>query len=63
MRERVKAMNTGQFDQLLTAMVDLAESMGKYRDELVKRGFTREESLQLVVALQTTMITNQNGKG
>ncbi|MBX4149522.1 hypothetical protein [Paenibacillus lautus] len=47
---------TAQWDQMLAAMRDMAELLAKYRDELLKQGFDRQEVMRLVVEYQKTTL-------
>ncbi|MGE7828912.1 hypothetical protein [Paenibacillus sp. NPDC093718] len=53
--ERVEVMNTAQWDQLMTSLRDTAEIMAKYRDELLKQGFNRNEALVMVIEYQNVL--------
>ncbi|MCA4756315.1 hypothetical protein [Mycolicibacterium fortuitum] len=47
---------TAQWDQMLAAMRDMAELLAKYRDELLKQGFDRQEVMRLVIEYQKTSL-------
>ncbi|GAA0844401.1 hypothetical protein [Paenibacillus glucanolyticus] len=49
-------MNTAEWDQMMMAFCDVAELMAKYRDELLKQGFSRKEAITLVVKYQETWL-------
>ncbi|WP_167372876.1 hypothetical protein [Paenibacillus rhizosphaerae] len=49
-------MNTAQWDQLMASFRDLAETMAKYRDELLEQGFERQEVIRMVIAYQTSLL-------
>ncbi|MCM3141675.1 hypothetical protein [Brevibacillus sp. MER 51] len=51
-------MNLGQFDQLVTALGEMAVTMANYMKKLESEGFTRQEAFQLCVRLQTDLITS-----
>ncbi|MFH0071008.1 hypothetical protein [Peribacillus sp. NPDC056705] len=55
-------MNTAQWDQLMTSIRDFAEMMVKYRDELVSRGFERQEVIRMVIAYQSTLLNQREMK-
>lgn len=48
-------MNTAQWDQLMTSLRDTAEILAKYRDELLKQGFNRNEALVMVIEYQNVL--------
>lgn len=52
-------MNTAQWDQMLMAFCDAAKLMAKYRDELLKQGFSREETMTLVVKYQEAWFSSK----
>jgi len=48
-------MNTGQWDQLLASFGDMALMLAKYRDELLKQGFERQEVIKILIGWQSSM--------
>jgi hypothetical protein len=51
-------MNEG-LKEFITAVGALAEMMRLFRDELMKNGFTRRETIQLVEAFMVEQITQK----
>ncbi|GIO33111.1 hypothetical protein J2TS6_42520 [Paenibacillus albilobatus] len=51
-------MNTGQWDQMLSSFGDMALMLAKYRDELLKQGFERQEVLRILIGWQSIILGN-----
>lgn len=49
-------MNTGQKDQLIEAIKDMAFVMKEHYDKLISVGFGHEQALQLTIAFQRDML-------
>lgn len=52
-----------QVDQMIAALVETAQTMGRYFMELQAQGFTRAEALQMTVAFQTALMLSQGTQG
>lgn len=52
-------MNTADWDQMMAAFRDVAETLAKYRDELLKQGFDRQETMRLVIQYQISMFSQK----
>jgi hypothetical protein len=49
-------MNIGNYDQIVTALGEMAVTLAEYMRKLEKEGFTRQEAFQLCLRLQTDLI-------